>query len=165
MDIDGRKINNSNKPYIIAELSANHCGSLERALKTIESAKNNGADAIKLQTYKASSMTLDCNKDDFLIKEGTWKGYKLYDLYKEASTPYEWNKTLFKFARDIGITIFSSPFDEEAVDLLEDLGTPAYKIASFEIVDLPLIKYAALRGKPLLISTGMASKNEINILK
>ena len=162
MDIDGRKINNSNKPYIIAELSANHCGSLERALKTIESAKNNGADAIKLQTYKASSMTLDCNKDDFLIKEGTWKGYKLYDLYKEASTPYEWHKTLFEFARDIGITIFSSPFDEEAVDLLEDLGTPAYKIASFEIVDLPLIKYAALRGKPLLISTGMASKNEID---
>ncbi len=162
MQINGRKINNSIEPYVIAELSANHSGSLDIALKSIEEAKKHGADAIKIQTYTADSMTLDCNKDDFFIKEGTWKGYKLYDLYKKASTPYSWHKYLFEFAREIGITIFSTPFDEGAVDLLEDLQVPAFKIASFEIIDLPLIKYVASKGKPILISTGMASLEEIS---
>jgi len=159
--INDRKISNEMPPYIIAELSANHCGDINNAFKSIKAAKESGADAIKLQTYKAESMTIDCNKDDFLIKNGLWNGYKLFDLYNEASTPYEWHKELFKYATDIGITIFSSPFDEEAIDLLESLNTPAYKIASFEIIDLPLIKYAASKGKPLLISTGMASEIEI----
>ena len=149
--INNRKICNSYEPYIIAELSANHCGSLEKALKTIKSAKESGADAIKIQSYTADSMTIDCKKEDFLIKEGTWKGYQLYDLYKEAATPYSWHKEIFKYAQKIGITIFSTPFDESAVDLLENLDTPAYKIASFEIVDLPLIKYIALKGKPILV--------------
>ena len=162
MQINNRKISSKDEPFIIAELSANHCGSLEIALETIDSAKKNGADAIKIQSYTANSMTLDSNKDDFLIKNGTWKGYKLFDLYKEASTPYEWHEKLFNHARDIGITIFSTPFDEEAVDLLNSLNTPAYKIASFEIIDLPLIKYVASKGKPILISTGMACSEEIN---
>ena len=162
MFIDGKKIGLSNEPYIIAELSANHCGSIELAKKTIKSAKENGADAIKIQTYTANSMTLDCDKDDFLIKEGNWKGYKLHDLYSEASTPYEWHKELFEFAKKSKITIFSTPFDEEAVDLLDELNVPAFKIASFEIVDLPLIKYVAKKNKPILLSTGMASKDEIN---
>lgn len=162
MYIDGKQIGQCNEPYIIAELSANHCGSIELAKKTIKSAKKNGADAIKIQTYTANSMTLDCDKDDFLIKEGTWEGYRLYDLYKEASTPYEWHKELFEFAKKQNITIFSTPFDEEAVDLLNDLDAPAFKIASFEIIDLPLIKYVAEKNKPILISTGMASKEEIN---
>ena len=156
IEINGRTISTNNKPYIIAELSANHSGSIDIALDTIKSAKECGADAIKLQTYKASSMTLNSEKDDFLIKEGLWKGKRLYDLYEEASTPYEWHEELFRYAKKIGITIFSSPFDETAVDLLDELGAPAFKIASFEIVDLPLIKYAASKGKPLLISTGMA---------
>jgi len=162
MYLDGRPINKFNEPYIIAELSANHGGSLEIAKKTIESAKKYGADAVKIQTYTANSMTLDCDKDDFLIKEGTWKGYKLFDLYKEASTPYEWHDELFNYAKALGITLFSSPFDEEAVDLLDKLNVPAYKIASFEITDLPLIKYVAEKNKPILISTGMASEEEIN---
>ena len=160
--IKGREISTDHNPYIIAELSANHSGSIDVALETIKAAKEFGADAIKLQTYNAKSMTLDSEKDDFLIKEGLWKGRRLYDLYNEASTPYEWHKELFKYARKLGITIFSSPFDEFAVDLLDDLGAPAFKIASFEIIDLPLIKYAASKGKPLLISTGMASENEID---
>ena len=160
--INGRKICSLEKPYIIAELSANHCGSLDRALESIKAAKEAGADAVKIQTYNPSSMTLDIDREDFLIKEGTWKGYKLYDLYKEAFTPYEWHPQLFKYAQNLGITIFSSPFDESAVDLLDKLDTPAYKIASFEIVDLPLIKYIASKGKPLLISTGMSSEIEIN---
>ena len=159
--INGHNIGNKFPPYIIAELSANHNGSLELAKETILSAKKAGASAIKLQTYNADSMTLDVDKDDFIIKSGLWNGYKLFDLYKEASTPYEWHKELFEFAKQIGITIFSSPFDEKAVDLLEDLNTPAYKIASFEITDLPLIKYIAKRRKPMLISTGMATLEEI----
>ena len=160
--IKGREISTNHNPYIIAELSANHSGSIDIALETIKSAKECGADAIKLQTYNANSMTLNSEKDDFLIKEGLWKGKRLYDLYNEASTPYEWHKELFGYANKIGITIFSSPFDELAVDLLDKLGAPAFKIASFEIVDLPLIKYVASKGKPLLISTGMASENEID---
>ena len=159
--IKGREIGLDKSPYIIAELSANHNGSLELAKKTILEAKKSGADAVKLQTYTADSMTIDSDKDDFLIKEGLWDGYKLFDLYKEASTPYSWHKDLFAFARKIDITLFSTPFDENAVDFLESLNTPAYKIASFELTDLDLIRYAASKQKPLLISTGMGSENEI----
>ncbi len=160
-EIEGRKIGQSEPPYIIAELSANHNGSIDRAKKTIKAAKDCGADAIKLQTYTADSMTIDCDREDFKIEGGLWDGYKLYDLYIEASTPYSWHAELFSFAKKIGITIFSTPFDEEAVDLLESLNAPAYKIASFEILDIPLIKYIAQKGKPMLISTGMAKIEEI----
>jgi len=161
MQINGRKIGPDHPPYIVAELSGNHNGSLDRAKKSIETAKDCGVDAIKIQTYNADSMTINSDKSDFVIKKGLWKGYKLYDLYKEAHTPYEWHKELFSYALSLGITIFSTPFDESAVDLLEDLNTPAYKIASFELTDLPLIEYVAKKRKPMLISTGMASQEEI----
>lgn len=160
--INNRIIGPDQPPYIIAELSANHNGSLERALKTIDEAKRCGADAIKLQTYTADTMTIDCDLPDFMIKGGLWNGFKLYDLYKWAETPYEWHEAMFEHAKRIGITIFSTPFDETAVDLLEKLNTPAYKIASFEIVDLPLIRYVAKTGKPIIMSTGMASEEEID---
>jgi len=159
--INGKEIGIDKSPYMIAELSANHNGSLELAKKTILEAKKSGADAVKLQTYTADSMTIDSDKEDFLIKEGLWEGYKLFDLYEEASTPYNWHKDLFAFARKIGITLFSTPFDENAVDFLESLNTPAYKIASFELTDLDLISYAASKKKPILISTGMGSEKEI----
>ena len=161
IEINKRPINQDTFPYIIAELSANHNGSIDIAKKTIKQAKECGADAIKLQTYTADSMTINCDKSDFRIKGGLWDGYTLYDLYKEACTPYEWHSELFKFAKDIGITIFSTPFDETAVDLLESLNTPAYKIASFELTDLDLIEYAASKGKPILISTGLSNINEV----
>lgn len=161
INIAGRNIGFFEQPYVIAELSANHNGSLERALKTIDAAKHNGADAIKLQTYSAETMTIDSDLPDFMIKGGLWDGYKLYELYEWAQTPYEWHVEMFNHAKKIGITVFSTPFDETAVDLLEDLNTPAYKIASFEIIDLPLIKYVASTKKPMIISTGMANEEEI----
>ena len=162
MKINGREISLSHRPYIIAELSANHNGSLKIAKETILSAKRCGADAIKMQTYCADSMTIDCDNDDFLIKNGLWQGHNLYNLYEKAGTPYEWHEELFKFAKEIGITIFSTPFDEKACDLLEELATPAFKIASFEMTDLPLISYVAKKGKPMLISTGMSNFEEIS---
>jgi N-acetylneuraminate synthase len=146
---------------VIAELSANHNGKLETALRIIEEAKKAGADAVKLQTYKPDTITLNCDSEDFKIRGGLWDGRTLYELYEEAHMPWEWHKPLFEHARKLGITIFSSPFDNTAIDLLEDLNAPAYKIASFEAVDLPLIKYAASTGKPMIISTGMADADEI----
>ncbi|PJZ79419.1 pseudaminic acid synthase [Leptospira meyeri] len=159
--INQRKIGKEFPPYIIAELSANHNGKIERALETIKFAKESGADAIKIQTYTADTMTIDCDKEDFQIHGGLWDGYKLYDLYKWAETPFEWHKEIFDYAKKIGITIFSTPFDETAVDLLEDLNAPAYKVASFEATDLPLIRYIASTKKPMIMSTGMANYQEI----
>ena len=161
ISIAGRRIAADAPPYIIAELSANHNGKLETALRIIEEAKKAGADAVKLQTYTADTITLNCDSEDFQIHGGLWDGKNLYELYKEAQMPWEWHATLFKHARKLGITIFSSPFDNTAVDLLESLNTPAYKIASFEAIDLPLIKYVASTGKPMIISTGMADAEEI----
>jgi len=160
--IDGRLIGPSQPPFIIAELSANHNGSIERAIETIDAAKRCGADAIKLQTYTADTMTIDSDLPDFMIDGGLWNGFKLYDLYKWAETPYEWHEELFNHARKRGISVFSTPFDETAVDLLERLNTPAYKIASFELVDLPLIRYVARTEKPIIMSTGMATEDEID---
>lgn len=161
IEIAGRPIGSDHSPYVIAELSANHNGKLETALRIIEEAKKAGADAVKLQTYKPDTITLDCDSEDFKIHGGLWDGRTLYELYEEAHMPWVWHKPLFEHARKLGITIFSSPFDNTAIDLLEDLNTPAYKIASFEAVDLPLIKYAASTGKPMIISTGMADAEEI----
>ena len=161
IEIAGRAIGPDHSPYVIAELSANHSGKFETALRIIEEAKKAGADAVKLQTYKPDTITLDCDSEDFKIRGGLWDGRTLFELYEEAHMPWDWHKPLFQHARKLGITIFSSPFDNTAIDLLEDLNTPAYKIASFEVVDLPLIKYAASTGKPMIISTGMADAEEI----
>lgn len=149
--------------FIIAELSANHNGDLNVALETVRAAKRAGADAIKLQTYTADTITIDCDKEDFLIKGTIWDGRKLYDLYNEAHTPWKWHKEIFACARDEGLICFSSPFDITAVDFLESLEVPAYKIASFEITDIPLIEYVASKGKPIIISTGIATLEDIEL--
>lgn len=150
--------------FVIAELSANHNGSLENALQTIKAAKRSGADAIKLQTYTPDTITINSQKDDFIIKGGTvWDGKNFYELYKEAYTPWEWHEQLFKCAKEEGLICFSSPFDKTAVDFLEELNTPAYKIASFEITDIPLIEYAASKGKPIILSTGIAELEDIEL--
>ncbi len=161
ISIAGRRIGSAHPPYVIAELSANHNGSLDTALAIVEQAKACGADAIKLQTYRPDTITLDSSAPDFRIEGGLWAGRTLHDLYQEAHMPWEWHEPLFERARQLGLTIFSSPFDNTAVDLLDRLGAPAFKIASFEAVDTPLIRYAASKGKPLIISTGMADESEI----
>ena len=163
MQIGNYKIDKESKVFIIAELSANHNGSLETAIETIHAAKRAGADCIKLQTYTADTITIDCDKEDFIIKDTIWHGRKLYDLYKEAYTPWDWHLKLFETARQIGLECFSSPFDKTSVDLLESLNTPAYKIASFEITDIPLIEYVASKGKPIIISTGIAELDDIQL--
>jgi len=161
INIAGRKIGLGEPPFVIAEMSANHNGNLDTAFRIIEAASKAGADAVKLQTYTPDTITLDSDAAEFHIKGGLWDGRTLYDLYREAHMPWDWHAPLFAHARKVGITIFSSPFDNTAVDLLEDMNAPAYKIASFEAVDLPLIKYVAGTGKPMIISTGMADAEEI----
>jgi len=151
----------NHRPYLVAEISANHCGNFALAKKLIKCAKINGADAVKLQTYTADTMTIKSNKNYFKIKNGLWKGYQLWDLYKKAHTPFNWHDKLFKYARSLKIEIFSTPFDESSVDFLEKLNCPFYKVASFEMTDLPLIKKIAKTKKPMIISTGMASLEEI----
>jgi pseudaminic acid synthase len=160
-EIDGISIGLKHPPYVIAEMSANHNGSLENAITLVRQAKLAGASAVKMQTYKPETMTLDCEDDQFRITNGLWADRTLFDLYREAHTPWSWHGPIFDYAKKIGITIFSSPFDSTAVDFLEDLDVPAYKIASFEAVDLPLIRYVAGTRKPMIISTGMASLDEI----
>jgi N-acetylneuraminate synthase len=159
--IAGRRIASNAPPYVIAELSANHNGKLETALEIVTRAKVAGADCVKIQTYRPDTITLDCKNEEFQIRGGLWDGRTLYELYEEAHMPWDWHKPLFDHAAKLGITIFSSPFDNTAVDLLESLNVPAYKIASFEAVDLPLIRYVASTGKPMIISTGMADADEI----
>ena len=160
--INNHIIGEISPPFVIAEMSANHNGNIDNAFRIIEAAKLAGANAVKLQTYKPETITLNCTTDEFQIHGGLWDGRNLYDLYQEAHMPWEWHAPLFEYAEKVGITIFSSPFDPTAVDLLESLNAPAYKIASFEAVDLPLIRYVAKTGKPMIISTGMASVEEIH---
>jgi pseudaminic acid synthase len=163
MKINNFTINNKASVFIIAELSANHNGSIETAIQTIKAAKRAGADCIKLQTYTAETLTINSNKDDFKIKGTIWDGKNYYQLYKDAYTPWEWHEQLFKTAEEEGLVCFSSPFDKSAVDFLEKLNTPAYKIASFEITDIPLIEYVASKGKPIIISTGIAEIEDIEL--
>ena len=163
MKIGNFELNKNSKVFIIAELSANHNGSIEIAIETIKAAKRAGADCIKLQTYTCDTMTIDCQKDDFLIKGTIWEGRNLYELYQEAYTPWEWHKQLFDVAKAEGLICFSSPFDKTAVDFLETLDVPAYKIASFEITDIPLIELVASKGKPIIISTGIAELEDIKL--
>jgi N-acetylneuraminate synthase len=159
--IAGREISDQQPPYIIAELSANHNGDIKRALKTIDAAQQAGVSAIKIQSYTPDTMTLNSDKPDFMIHDGLWAGRSLYDLYGEAYTPFEWHQQLFDYARQRGITLFSSPFDETAVELLASLDAPAYKVASFELTDLPLIRCIAEQDKPMIMSTGMATLEEV----
>ncbi|MEJ2045367.1 MAG: pseudaminic acid synthase [Reinekea sp.] len=162
MIINQRKIGPDEPPYVIAEVSANHRGDINQAKATIQMAKECGADAVKIQTYTPDTMTLDVSNEEFIIKGGLWDGYSLYELYKEAHTPYEWHPELFEYAERIGITLFSTPFDETAIELLESLNTPAYKVASFEATDLPLLDAIGRTGKPVVLSTGLANEAEIN---
>ena len=160
--LGNRTIGVSQDCYIIAEMSANHNQDFDAACKIIYAMKESGADAVKLQTYTPDTLTIDCDREEFLIGEGTiWEGRKLYDLYGEAYTPWEWHPKLFDLASELGMDCFSSPFDKTAVDFLEDLDPPAYKIASFELVDLPLVEYVASKGRPIIMSTGMGSLDEI----
>ena len=161
MKIANRKIGVNYSPYVIAEMSANHNGNIDNAYRIIDMAKTCGADAIKLQTYRPDTITMDMNTPEFMIDGGLWDGQSLYELYESAFMPWEWHKPLFNYAQKLNLTIFSSPFDSTAVDLLEDLNAPAYKIASFELIDIPLIKYVAQTGKPMIISTGLADIVEI----
>ncbi len=149
--------------YIVAELSANHNQDIKIALDTIKAAKEIGCNAVKIQTYTPDTMTIDCSQKDFLIKGTIWEGDRLYSLYQKAYTPWEWHKELFDFAKKIGITIFSTPFDKSSVDFLEKLDVPSYKIASFEITDIPLVKYVAKKNKPIILSTGIAEKEDIDL--
>lgn len=163
MTIGDFKISPSSSVFIIAELSANHNGSLEVAIETIKAAKRTGADAIKLQTYTADTITIPSKMPDFVLKGTIWDGRNLHELYQEAYTPWEWHEALFKAAKEEGLICFSSPFDPTAVDFLETLDVPAYKIASFEITDIPLIEYVAAKGKPVIISTGIATTEDIEL--
>jgi pseudaminic acid synthase len=163
MYISNFLINKNSSVFIIAELSANHNGSIETAIETIKAAKRAGADCIKLQTYTADTMTIDSDKDDFVIKGTIWEGKNLHKLYQEAFTPWEWHEELMRVAKEEGLICFSSPFDKTAVDFLENLNVPAYKIASFEITDIPLIEYVASKGKPVIISTGIATTEDIEL--
>lgn len=163
ISIAGRLIGASHRPYIVAEMSGNHNGSLDRALKIVAAAKHSGADAVKLQTYKAATMTLNVDHPRFRVGgSNPWSGDHLYELYEKAHTPWEWHREIFDYGKSLGIAVFSSPFDATAVDFLESLNAPAYKIASFELVDLDLIRRCASTGKPIIISTGMASLIEIS---
>lgn len=159
--IDGRTIGPGLSPYIIAELSANHMGDFDRAKDMLKAAVEAGTDAVKLQTYEPDKITMDCDRPDFVIGEGLWEGQKYHELYKEAMTPKDWHKPLFDYAAKLGVTIFSSPFDLDAVDFLETLDAPAYKIASFELIDVELIKKCARTGKPMIMSTGLATTEDI----
>lgn len=161
MIINGVQVKCGKPPYIIAEASCNHGGHLDNALSLIDAAKYAGADAVKFQAYTADTLTLDCHKPDFIIQDGIWKGRNLYELYSQTQTPFEWFPKLFKHAKKVGITIFASVFDPTSVDMLASLNCPAYKIASMEIADIPLIKYAASQNKPMIISTGMADFKDI----
>jgi len=163
MQIEDFKINQDSNVFIIAELSANHNGSIETAIETIKAAKRAGADAIKFQTYTADTITIDSDKADFIINGTIWEGKKLYDLYKEAYTPWEWHEKLFEVAKEEGLICFSSPFDPTSVEFLETLNCPAYKIASFEITDIPLIELVASKGRPVIISTGIATVEDIEL--
>jgi len=162
VNIDGRKIGKSHPAFIVAELSANHLHKFDNAVKLIKAAKDAGADAVKLQTYTPDTITIDCDNEYFQIKQGTiWDGKTLYELYKEAYTPWEWQPELKEIAEELGLIFFSTPFDKTAVDFLEEINIPCYKIASFEITDIPLIEYVASKGKPVIISTGIATLTDI----